>query len=336
MDSLLFASSLAQPVLNTVLPTQPETPRENLTPALESFLEADISAEHVKPVQEMGPSDEGDVAFPQPEEKPVEPFLPAFPQMDDNARLSALEFLLAHRQTNADSVDEIVSELEPDAFAAFRIPETPQFKVDIVIDAEIISEPVPEVVQAEYKQELSPAQSTSESAIVDTPATYVLFEELAREIANQQFDSPVQDTPLFQGRNGASLVPERNSSGEGEQTSEIYQPAIQAPRLIVTSPYTASSYEFLLISDETNIGRAGSSDLLLDQDNLTSRHHAQIKRLGDHILIFDKRSHNGVFINGQKIEAEHGYELADGDHIGIGNYELIFRYVPEIHTFQLI
>lgn len=56
-----------------------------------------------------------------------------------------------------------------------------------------------------------------------------------------------------------------------------------------------------------------------DGDNLTSRHH---------VLIFDKRSYNGVFLNRQRIEVKSGYELADGDHIGIGNYELIFRAAP--------
>jgi hypothetical protein len=112
--------------------------------------------------------------------------------------------------------------------------------------------------------------------------------------------------------------------------------AIIAPRLLISSPYTSSSYEFLLIDEETNIGRAGTSNLYLEQDNLTSRHHALLKRVGERALIFDKRSHNGVFLNGQKIEVGRGYELADGDHIGIGNYELIFRAAPAGHVSQLI
>lgn len=124
-----------------------------------------------------------------------------------------------------------------------------------------------------------------------------------------------------------------------ELAGEIYHPAegsVTLPRLIVSSPYVGSPYEFLLTSEDTNVGRAGVSDLLLEQDNLTSRHHALLKRVGEHVLIFDKRSYNGVFINGQKIEAGRGYELADGDHIGIGNYELIFRSASTNQISQLI
>jgi hypothetical protein len=114
-----------------------------------------------------------------------------------------------------------------------------------------------------------------------------------------------------------------------------HEPLI-APRLIISSPYTHSSFEFLLLDEEIHIGRAGASDLYLEQDNLTSRHHALLKRVGERVLIFDKRSYNGVFLNGQKIEVARGYELADGDHIGIGNYELIFRVASASHISQLI
>jgi pSer/pThr/pTyr-binding forkhead associated (FHA) protein len=97
------------------------------------------------------------------------------------------------------------------------------------------------------------------------------------------------------------------------------------PRLLVSPPYEQIAYEFLLTKAETTIGRAGSSDLLLDSDNMTSRHHAMIQRINERVLIFDKRSNNGVFVNGQQIAVGEGYELVDGDHITIGSYELVFR-----------
>jgi hypothetical protein len=161
-----------------------------------------------------------------------------------------------------------------------------------------------------------PAEPMKEVS-ADNSASALAFEA---EIALQPFDSlPLQETQ--------------------ETINATYPPideALVAPRLIISSPYTSSSYEFLLIGEETNIGRAGASDLYLEQDNLTSRHHALLKRVGERVLIFDKRSHNGVFINGQKIEVGRGYELADGDHIGIGNYELIFRSASANHVSQLI
>jgi serine/threonine protein kinase len=102
-------------------------------------------------------------------------------------------------------------------------------------------------------------------------------------------------------------------------------PSFDHARVIIASPYTNDPLEISLAHDEMTVGRAGSSDILLDHDNLTSRHHALFRREGHGYLIFDRRSANGVFVNGQKISSEEGYELRDGDHISVGNYELIFR-----------
>jgi pSer/pThr/pTyr-binding forkhead associated (FHA) protein len=96
-------------------------------------------------------------------------------------------------------------------------------------------------------------------------------------------------------------------------------------RLVIISPYAEEPYEVLMEHDEITIGRAGSSDVLLDHDNSTSRHHALLKHEGDHYVLYDRRSANGVFVNGQMLIGEIGYVLEDGDHISIGNYELIFR-----------
>ncbi len=78
---------------------------------------------------------------------------------------------------------------------------------------------------------------------------------------------------------------------------------------------------------ETTIGRAGSSDILLDQDTLTSRHHALLKYEDQRYVIYDRRSANGVILNGQELTPEVGYPLTDGDHIQIGEYRLIFHHL---------
>jgi serine/threonine protein kinase len=102
-------------------------------------------------------------------------------------------------------------------------------------------------------------------------------------------------------------------------------PSLFAPRLIITLLETEETRDVRFEQDEITLGRAGSSDILLDQDTLTSRHHALLKREDQQFMLYDTRSANGVFVNGQKITPETGYTLADGDHIGIGNYEIIFR-----------
>jgi len=110
---------------------------------------------------------------------------------------------------------------------------------------------------------------------------------------------------------------------------EVEDCAITA-HLIIFSPYTQEPNMVELHGEEITIGRAGSSDILLDRDDLTSRHHALLKCDNDHFLIFDRRSANGVQVNGLPIQSEKGYPLIDGDHITIGYYQLTFRAV--LHT----
>ena len=100
--------------------------------------------------------------------------------------------------------------------------------------------------------------------------------------------------------------------------------------LIIFSPYTQEPTIVELHGEEMTIGRAGSSDILLDRDDLTSRHHALLKREDNCFLIYDRRSANGILVNGLPIQSDKGYPLIDGDYISIGNYELTFRAV--VHT----
>jgi len=136
-----------------------------------------------------------------------------------------------------------------------------------------------------------------------------------------------QQPPQAEVADGSTTINQRELPPREHDTQSF-----SVARVIITSPYADQPYEVRLDSDEITIGRAGSSTILLDQDNLTSRHHALLKCEGNRYVLFDMRSANGVFVNGQKIAVEKGYELLDGDHISIGNYELIFRFnVPDGH-----
>jgi serine/threonine protein kinase len=145
-------------------------------------------------------------------------------------------------------------------------------------------------------------------------------------------DQSPQSQQIGEASSPCAMPPQTPRSPQSEPDAQVGTETNDStsalPCLIVCSPYTSSSYEFVLLNQEVNIGRAGSSDLHLEKDDLTSRHHALLKREGDRALLFDKRSYNGVFVNGQQIEVGQGYELTDGDHISIGNYELIYRYGP--------
>jgi predicted component of type VI protein secretion system len=83
--------------------------------------------------------------------------------------------------------------------------------------------------------------------------------------------------------------------------------------------------EYPLDKPEIVIGRAPNSDILLSKDKLTSRRHANVHYENGRYLLLDEHSANGTFVNGEQIEEAVPYVLHDGDHVGIGEHELVFR-----------
>src|SRR6266516_1235991 len=71
--------------------------------------------------------------------------------------------------------------------------------------------------------------------------------------------------------------------------------------------------------------RAENSDILLSKDKLTSRRHATVTYENGKYILHDERSANGTFVNGQQLDEMATHVLQDGDHVGIGEHELIFR-----------
>ncbi|MBV9615905.1 MAG: FHA domain-containing protein [Ktedonobacteraceae bacterium] len=88
--------------------------------------------------------------------------------------------------------------------------------------------------------------------------------------------------------------------------------------------------EYPLDKPEITIGRAPNSDILLSKDKLTSRRHATVHHENGRYTIRDERSANGTFVNGQQIEELVSVELHDGDHVGIGEHELIFQTASSV------
>jgi ABC-type multidrug transport system ATPase subunit len=71
------------------------------------------------------------------------------------------------------------------------------------------------------------------------------------------------------------------------------------------------------------IGRGTENDVVID-DLRVSRRHAEIRREGSAYEIVDLDSHNGTFVNGQRVSRS---PIGDGDLIGIGGK--VFRLVNE-------
>lgn len=65
-----------------------------------------------------------------------------------------------------------------------------------------------------------------------------------------------------------------------------------------------------------SIGRSSSNDAVI-KHGFISRHHARISTVGDHIIVTDLNSRNGVIVNDQRITEA---RLADGASFDIGTY----------------
>ncbi len=67
------------------------------------------------------------------------------------------------------------------------------------------------------------------------------------------------------------------------------------------------------------VGRSAMCRLVLD-DPLVSRQHAEFRLVDDQVWVFDLKSVNGVFVNGQRVDK--AQPLRPGDRIVIGEQEL--------------
>jgi pSer/pThr/pTyr-binding forkhead associated (FHA) protein len=110
------------------------------------------------------------------------------------------------------------------------------------------------------------------------------------------------------------------------QSSSIASATIDRPaRLILHADNGDVLQEYLLEKSEISIGRAPNSDILLSKDKLTSRRHATVNYENGTYILHDEHSANGTFVNGHQLDEVATHELQDGDHVGIGEHELIFR-----------
>lgn len=91
-----------------------------------------------------------------------------------------------------------------------------------------------------------------------------------------------------------------------------------------------SNGQEIIINEQIIIGRLPECTLQID-DSLVSRQHTKIEISGQRVVITDLGSHNGTWVNEQKIT--HPTELQDGDQVRIGRNVFVFRTAstsPEI------
>ncbi|MBS2036371.1 FHA domain-containing protein [bacterium] len=86
---------------------------------------------------------------------------------------------------------------------------------------------------------------------------------------------------------------------------------------------SAGDFNFEIPSGRmVKVGRLSESDLCLSQDNQVSREHAVIQAKDGRVMVCDRNSSNGTFINGHKLEPNKWYELKSGCKLEMGQTEL--------------
>ena len=90
--------------------------------------------------------------------------------------------------------------------------------------------------------------------------------------------------------------------------------------------------------ERVTIGRAADNHMVINHP-MVSRYHAVIERMGTRYRILDLHSHNGVYLNGQRIENLSW--LKEGDRIKVGQEQFVFtgttidRSTPEGYTIDV-
>jgi pSer/pThr/pTyr-binding forkhead associated (FHA) protein len=116
------------------------------------------------------------------------------------------------------------------------------------------------------------------------------------------------------------------ATAQASQAAPAVMNKIEEPaHLILRADNNEVLNDYVLDKFEMSIGRAPNSDILLSKDKLTSRRHATILFENGQYSIRDERSANGTFVNSQQLDESSVRPLQNGDHIGIGEHELVFQ-----------
>ncbi len=137
--------------------------------------------------------------------------------------------------------------------------------------------------------------------------------------ASNSWSGGSEPTVLGQDAEGATLR-------ANAVPSKIENPA----RFVLSSNKGNGPKEYPLEKPDTSIGRAPENDIVLpDEEKVISRYHATIRYENGSYSLRDEGSSNGTYVNGQGLEKNFPRMLQDGDHVSIGDYELVF-YAPAL------
>ncbi len=105
--------------------------------------------------------------------------------------------------------------------------------------------------------------------------------------------------------------------------------AVQPTAALIFLAGGPSSGRVALVRGVTVFGRGEECDVVLD-DQLCSRRHAELQRVGAVFVLRDLDSTNGVSVNGQRLDAE--VELRDGDVIQMGGATMRLAFTADAES----
>jgi pSer/pThr/pTyr-binding forkhead associated (FHA) protein len=90
---------------------------------------------------------------------------------------------------------------------------------------------------------------------------------------------------------------------------------------LITTSSSGEQEEFLLINENTTIGRNPNNDIHIDKLSVSGKHARIITILEDSFLE-DLGSTNGTYVNGKLVKK---YALGHGDNITLGKHQIIYQ-----------
>lgn len=139
------------------------------------------------------------------------------------------------------------------------------------------------------------------------------------------FSAPTAPGTWAADTNAATIAASEEPTVRADVAAPVIDSIEHPAHLVLRADNGDVLQDYTLEKLETSIGRAPNSDVLLSKDKLTSRRHATIRYEHGNYVVYDERSANGTFVNGQQLEDKTPRVLQDNDHIGIGEHEMIFH-----------
>lgn len=107
---------------------------------------------------------------------------------------------------------------------------------------------------------------------------------------------------------------------ETEESVADIETRLERGAVLVVKKGPDAGERFVLLKDETTLGRDPQSDIFLN-DITVSRKHARVDRAGQEVTLADVGSLNGTYVNGERVDEA---ELRNGDEIQIGKFKMVF------------